>query len=260
MIGITNNIAKQRILVELTRMQQNIERMFSKSVGVIINRQFRMAARLIQDYRMNDIYFVFDAERNNFVELLRKYYRRIGKVFFDRFYEDMEKSFLNFETKTILDEYWDEMNSYIGTTALRKAQSIDNTTRNMFRVILNKGLEEGKSNVEIAKDFRKTGKIQKVWRAKRIARTETHSTSVHSLHTAAKTTRMMRQKEWLSAKDSRTRTSPFNHLFANGERVDVNAFFQKTGESLMYPGDYSRGSGGNIINCRCVELFHTSFA
>ena len=99
MINITNNTAKQRLLIELTKMQQNIERMFSKSVGVIINRQFRKAARLIQDYRMNDVYLVFSAERNNMIELLRKYYRRIGKVFFDRFYEDIEKSFLNFETK-----------------------------------------------------------------------------------------------------------------------------------------------------------------
>ena len=259
MINITSNIAKQRLLVELTRMQQNLERMFSKSVGVIINREFRKAARLIQDYRMNDVYLIFSAERNNMVNLLRKQYRRIAKTFFERLNQDLEKSFLNYESKTVMDEYWQEMNNYIGMTALRKVQQIDNTTRNMFRVVINKGLEEGKSNVEIAKDMRKTGAIQKAWRAKRIARTETHSASVHSLHTAAKTTRMMRQKEWLSARDSRTRTSPFDHLFANGERVDVNAFFQRTGESLMYPGDYQRGSPANIVNCRCVELFHTTF-
>lgn len=259
MINITNNTAKQRLLIELTKMQQNIERMFSKSVGVIINRQFRKAARLIQDYRMNDVYLVFSAERNNMIELLRKYYRRIGKVFFDRFYEDIEKSFLNFETKTVIDEFWQEMEAYIGTTALRKVQRIDNTTRNMFRIIINKGLEKGKSNVEIAKDLRKTGAVQKAWRAKRIARTECHSASVHSLDVAAKTTRMMRQKEWLSARDSRTRINPFNHLLANGERVLINAFFQRTGESLMYPGDYQRGSAANIVNCRCVELFHTTY-
>lgn len=259
MINVENNTAKQRILVELTRMQQNLEVIFTRKIGIVINRQFRKAARLIQEGRFNDIYYVFDAERNNFIEVMRIQYRKIATTFYNRLNQDIQKMTLNYEMKTILDDYWDEMNNYIGITALTKVQKIDATTRNMFRLIVNKGLEDGKSHIEIAKDMRNTGTIQKAWRAKRIARTETHSATTHSLQTAAKQTRLMREKEWVSARDSRTRTGIFNHLRANGERVGMNALFQKTGGSLMYPGDYQRGSAGNIVNCRCIQLFHTNY-
>lgn len=259
MVNINNNTAKQRLLVEMTRIQQNLEIFFINAIGVIINRQFRKAASLIQDGRMSDIFFVFDAERNNFVETLRKQYRKIAKVFFDRLNEDIQKMSVNYETKTVLDDYWSEMNNYIGVAALTKAKTIDATTKEMFRIVVNKGMEAGKSHIEIAKDMRTTGKIQKVWRARRIARTETHSATTHSLQTAAKNTRLMKEKEWVSAFDSRTRTSPFDHLGANGERVAMDVLFNSTGEGLMYPGDYQRGSAGNIINCRCIQLFHTNY-
>ena len=260
MINIENNTAKQRLLIELTRMQQNLEVVFIRKIGIILNRQFRKAASLIQNNRMNDIYYIFDAERNNFIETMRIQYRKIAKLFYDRLNQDVQKMAVNYETKTVLEDFWAEMNNYIGVTALRKVQQIDGTTREMFRVIINKGLEAGKSHIEIAKDLRNTGTIQKTWRARRIARTETHSVTTHSLHTAAKNTRLMKEKEWLSARDSRTRAGKiFNHVRANGERVGMDALFQDTGEGLMYPGDYQRGTAGNIINCRCIQLFHTNY-
>jgi len=161
--------------------------------------------------------------------------------------------FKNYEKKDYIDEFWNSMNSYIGTEALKKVQWMDETTKKTLRLLINKGLENGKSYNEIAKDVRETAQIQKVWRAKRIARTETHSAAMHSLDTAAKTTRLIQEKEWISARDSRTRRDIFNHFGtfpygANGERIQLNAMYQGTGESLKYPGD-SRGSAGNVVNC-----------
>ena len=259
MINITNNTAKKRILTELILIQQNLERSFSISVGNIIARQFRKAAILLEQARPQDFTYAVDSERNNFIEVMRKHYRKVGNVFYNRLIADVQKSFVLFETKDVIDEFWNQMNTYIGTEALKKVQWMDATTKNSLRLLINKGIEAGKGYNEIAKDIRKEANLQKSWRAKRIARTETHSASMKSLNTAAATTRMIQEKEWISALDSRTRKSPFNHVLANGERILMDALYQRTGEALKYPGDSSRGSAGNIVNCRCGELYHTSY-
>ena len=213
---------------------------------------------MVKSYRLSEVFFAIDAERNKFINIMKKYYIRIAKVFYDRFISEMNKSVIPHKVKGIFEEFWRELENYIGKTALVKVQWIDMATKNKFRIIINKGLEAGKSNEEIAKSLRKVGRIQKKWRARRIARTETHSTAVHSLQEAAKSSRIIQEKEWLSAKDSRTRTSPFDHILANGEKVRLEDYYNKTGEKLLYPGDYQNGSPGNIINCRCVELYHTN--
>lgn len=55
------------------------------------------------------------------------------------------------------------------------------------------------------------------------------------------------QKQWDSTRDGRAREA---HWAANGVRVNIDAPFNIGGELLRYPGD-SRGSAGNVINCRC---------
>ena len=270
MIDVTGNTAKQRLLREMTLLQQNLETSFAVSIGTIFSKQFRKAAKLVEDTRISDYVYAVDSERNNFVDVLRKQYRKIWDVFFDRLFSDVQKMATGYEFKSgyekkdFIDEFWNEMNTYIGREALKKVQWMDATTKKTLRLLINKGLEEGKSYNEIAKDIRKSADIQKVWRAKRIARTETHTAANHSLQTAAKTTRLIQEKEWFSARDSRTRRKLFNHFNsyprgANGERIRLDAMFQGTGESLSYPGD-SRGSAGNVVNCRCMELFHTKIA
>lgn len=257
MINIINNTAKQRLLIELTLLQQNLEKNFSKDISAILRRQFTKAAKLIEEFRVLEVYIAVDSERFNFIDVMRKHYRKIAKVFYDRFFSDVNKNFINYETKSNLEEFWQELERYIGVVSLNKVQWIDLQTKKMLRSIINKGLENGKSYLEIAKNLKETGKIQEKWRANRIARTETHSAAVHSLNHAAKTTRIVQEKEWVSAIDSRTRQSPFNHFI--NERVRMNDFYKKTGENLLYPGDSLNGSKGNIINCRCVELYHTNY-
>ena len=56
-------------------------------------------------------------------------------------------------------------------------------------------------------------------------------------------------KTWRTAGDKLVRDL---HKKVNGQRVKMSEPFVVNGESLMYPGDSSRGaSAGNIINCRC---------
>lgn len=61
------------------------------------------------------------------------------------------------------------------------------------------------------------------------------------------------KKEWSAILDDRTRTA---HRLADGQVVDIDEDFIVDGEPLMYPGDDSRASIGNTINCRCTAMYY----
>ena len=80
MVNIFNNTTKRKLLTEVTVLQQNIERSFSREIGIILNRQFRKGAFLVKSYRLSEVFFAIDAERNKFINIMKKYYIRIAKV------------------------------------------------------------------------------------------------------------------------------------------------------------------------------------
>jgi uncharacterized protein with gpF-like domain len=133
------------------------------------------------------------------------------------------------------------------------------TTKKAIRNIIKKGTEDLLSHQQIAKKIVSTGRGISIVRAKKIARTETGTGAAKSIHSAMDNSRLVKEKEWVSALDSRTRRKLFNHVIPNGERVPMEEYFKKTGEDLEYPKD-SAGSAGNVINCRCVALYHTSIS
>jgi len=67
----------------------------------------------------------------------------------------------------------------------------------------------------------------------------------------------VRQHEWLSTDDERTRSpdrgDEFDHVGANGEVVNIGTPFMRTGEPMMFPGD-PNGSAANSIQCRCTTI------
>lgn len=68
----------------------------------------------------------------------------------------------------------------------------------------------------------------------------------------------IKEHEWLSTKDDRTRTyentnGVADHYEADGQTQPIDEPFDVSGEQLMYPGDPS-GSPSNTIQCRCTVL------
>jgi len=88
------------------------------------------------------------------------------------------------------------------------------------------------------------------WQALRIARTETTAASNYAATVSSSVSGVLMDKVWISALDERTRQGKFNHLEMNQKRVPLDKPFNVSGEKLMFPGD-PKGSGGNVINCRC---------
>jgi hypothetical protein len=63
------------------------------------------------------------------------------------------------------------------------------------------------------------------------------------------------EKEWVTAGDEVVRVSPFSHVAADGQKVNINESFNVGGQLLRIPGDTSQGASlSNVINCRCASV------
>ncbi len=276
MINITNRRARRAFLFEMTRIMQPLENTYARELRPILGRQYLNAAKFVEQGLLTGIDLAVDSEYRRMVETLKNHYRRVAKVFLKKVYDAVDislKSTFNrlaeekgrslwfneadvspSATKTPKDEFWGEMDRWMVYQAEHsKIRRLHKTTKKNIIGIIQKGMGEGISHKEIAKEIRSNSRVTNPVRALRIARTETHTAGVKSVQAAVRSTRIEMEKEWMSALDDRTRIA---HRAADGERVAMDAKFTRTGEALDYPGDPS-GSPGNIVNCRCVVLYHT---
>ncbi len=95
-------------------------------------------------------------------------------------------------------------------------------------------------------------------RARRIVRTESVKASNIAGMAGAKSTGLLMDKRWISARDNRVRGNPagkypnaeFDHWDINGTVIGIDRPFTMTGEPMQFPGD-PNGSAADVINCRC---------
>jgi hypothetical protein len=256
MIDLTSNTAKAQYQNWIIRQMIRLENVLTKKLKPKLNRIFIDTAKHIEIQGTYNVDHILESQSLVVYEILFKHYTRIYNIFGNIVFKEF-----NYPKKIDIganpkEEFFSEMKIFVRNLTALKVKQINEGTRRIYAKIVAKGIAEGLTGVEVAKKIRKAGKLTTLWRAKRIARTETHTAANHSMRIAMKATRAVKEKEWRSALDSRTRTKRFNHVKANGERVKFDEFYVETGEDLMYPGDPS-GSAGNIINCRCVEIYHT---
>lgn len=97
-------------------------------------------------------------------------------------------------------------------------------------------------------------------RAERIARTQTVSAANAGTMFGAEETGLPFKKEWLSARDGRTRRfankDEFDHFNMDGVTVEKDELFKVPSskgmpDEVRYPGDMY-GAAANVINCRCA--------
>jgi len=66
------------------------------------------------------------------------------------------------------------------------------------------------------------------------------------------------KKEWVTTGRETVRRPPdskFNHVAADGQKVNLDETFTVSGQSLLVPSDTSNGASlGNVINCRCASV------
>lgn len=135
---------------------------------------------------------------------------------------------------------------------ISRVVTIEDTYKRTIADLLSTRIEDGLTIREAAKEVQDIVGRRRFyrWQALRIARTETTAAANNGAIQVGDVSGYVMEKEWISALDERTRTSPFDHRQMNGKRVGLNDKFNVSGQDLAYPGD-PEGSAGNVINCRC---------
>jgi len=147
---------------------------------------------------------------------------------------------------------------YLQTQGLDQlAADITNTTKDQIRRYLVQSAEQNLTLPESIVLLRGAGITD--YRAELIARTETGRAANIGSMVGATSTGLVTVKEWIAAKDNRTRRIPrdqFDHLNMDGTKIPMDATFKiqnKKGgfEFMLHPCD-SSGSAADVCNCRCT--------
>jgi hypothetical protein len=147
---------------------------------------------------------------------------------------------------------------YLQTQGLDQlASDITNTTKDQIRRYLIQSAEQNLTLPETIVLLRGAGITD--YRAELIARTETGRAANIGSMVGATSTGLVTMKEWIAAKDNRTRRIPrdqFDHLNMDGTKIPMDATFKlqnKKGgfDFMLHPCD-SSGSAADVCNCRCT--------
>ena len=147
---------------------------------------------------------------------------------------------------------------YLQTQGLDQlAADITQTTKDQIRRYLVQSAEKNLTLPETIVLLRGAGITD--YRAELIARTETGRAANIGSMVGATSTGLVTVKEWIAAKDNRTRRIPrdqFDHLNMDGKKIPMDATFKlqnkKGGFDLMLHPCDSSGSAADVCNCRCT--------
>ena len=149
---------------------------------------------------------------------------------------------------------------YLETKGLAQLSgNITDTTKEQIRKFLIQGQKEGLTMPEIIALLKTTGITN--YRAELIARTETARAANLGSMIGALSTGLVINKEWISAKDNRTRRMPRDandHYHMDGVQVAMDQMFvvpaKEYIDNMLHPGD-PLAHAGNVCNCRCTLGF-----
>jgi len=233
------------------RRRQSFQSKYERKIRKAFNDQlsiFRNAGT-IADLRK-------DVSEQPIKDLFLELYTDVGDVFARRTWAGL-KNMPYTETKQ--EPAWIErMRKYALIDASGRILEITKTTQNRINAIIVAGLEAGLSIDEIQTQIVGTAGLSPLngtltQRARRIARTEIISASNAGSLEGARSTGLNFKKQWLATPGPRTRD---DHIIADGQIVGKDEMFLVGGEELEYPGDPA-GSPGNVINCRCTQIYIT---
>ena len=147
---------------------------------------------------------------------------------------------------------------YLQTQGLDQlAADITQTTKDQIRRYLVQSAEKNLILPETIVLLRGAGITD--YRAELIARTETGRAANIGSMVGATSTGLVTVKEWIAAKDNRTRRIPrdqFDHYNMDGKKLLIDETFKlqnkKGGFDLMLHPCDSSGSAGDVCNCRCT--------
>jgi len=225
-----------------------------------LRKEIRRAMIDYADAYGNDIFVsqAVEKHKKNITDIMLG----LWKTTFTNFGRRMLAGYKRFDPREAaksMDVYDQLFTNFLAVYGSLKVTQITGTTQEQAIRVINRvieqaqldGLDETQSAKLLTSTMRTEGGVLSSYRAAMISRTESHSAAMQSNFTAAKATGLDMKKEWVAAKNERTRV---DHADADGQIVAMDEPFIVGGEPLMMPGD-PNGSAGNIINCRCVAAY-----
>jgi len=181
----------------------------------------------------------------NMAAILQEMYTACTKTEQRRLFDLYKKLPVVIEKK---DEAEDRLLAIWLSESFEKSKFISETTFDNLLKVTQRGLLEGLNEEGMAKLIQETQEGLATWRAKTIARTETHRAIMQSQHEITKSMDLPpHAREWVSA-GVRARDA---HRDVDGQKRLPDTPFDVGGEKLMYPGQRG-GDPANFVNCRCV--------
>ena len=245
------------------RLMESFERKLRPNWFSLLQDVFAKAATNIE-HSDHDMNAVIKQHRIDVHKRLSLDYRNIlayfGSFTFDQFNKIYKKSIKAPNVKGMEEVYWDSVQQWSKSSALKKSLLISDNTKQLIHGIVRRGMRDGLSNADLVKQLREGKKDFNKVRATRIVRTETHSAANKATEAGVRSTGYPHDKVWRATLDDRVRglglKDRYNHIRANGQKRTLEEDFDVSGQKLSFPGD-PKGSAGNIVNCRCVLTYET---
>jgi hypothetical protein len=242
-------IDRNRVLASHLRAMAVFEKTGRYHARRILLRHGRLAAKAFADDGKDGVQIALWKGEKDHREFLVRFSNSVASRFSKRVFDKFKTPQFDYELALI---------EFIERHALEDAALIHGATKAQIATVIRMGEKEGASVQAISKLIREQSISLSRTRAITIARTETHNAASFASQAAARSTGLRLEKEWLAASDDRTRDG---HAEADGQRQPMNEPYLVPGfdgtpsARMMRPGD--RGApGGQVINCRCAEIYH----
>ena len=260
--------AKQRkeYWMKVQRLRLTLENKYDNGVIKSIQKQFDKFAKDIKNNGTSAAisHLALDAWNKELYKVFEQMYKESAIVFGNATYRALKiQANQKADTFGFNREWTNEVLKFLATKGFELVSLITKTTRDKLINIVQQGINDGLGVDDIAKLILADETIGYVaFRARRIVRTEVMRASNIAAMNGAKSHGFEVDKQWISARDSRTRRIPqdeFDHIEMDGVIVDFNEPFTSTGKKgepvvAMQPGDLS-APAGFTINCRCAVGF-----
>lgn len=237
----------------LTETNRKRDKFLSRNV-----KRFKAAYRKYDDYllgRLNGLYDYQEAKlildiintTDDFRPELTELYKEVV-VFFGL---DTYRQFIKREpTESTFERYaLDYLDIYGGL----KIISIQDTRKDLVGKLLAKYRADNLTLFEAFVELKKALKLDTLYQAERIARTEILAASNWGQWKGAQETGLNMMKAWIPRLDGRQRVTHGEMI--NHPEVPINDTFMVNGSEMLYPGDWN-GGPENTVNCRCVLKYY----
>ena len=247
---------------EVTRIQVKLQRKYKPLIEAALKRQ---VDKFIESGSA-DLQLWNEELLNVYVKLYRETVITFGNLQYKRLRVASTKQTMGF------NEQWTaEVNKWLALHGLQLVNTVTNNQQERILDIINRviqqGVEEGwgadvVSN-EILLQLRQFGRIGQNFIAERIARTETMRAANIGHMEGAKAHNFQVKKEWIAAKDNRTRRQErgdeFDHWDLDGQQREMDEMFFQVGRTgkianALQPGDIT-APAAFTVNCRCTIAF-----